>query len=472
MESVWRAAREVSCASNAATCLNPYQYLLGRCDIRRYVIIGSGAAGIAAAESIRRQDAGGEIVLLSEERAGYYSRPGLAYFLTGELNEKQLFPFSGRDFEELGVRRHHARVVRIHPADHLVELHDGSYLGYDRLLLATGANAARSKVPGADLKGVVQLDSLGDARRILSMTRRRQAAVVVGGGITALELVEGLVANGVKTHYFLRRDRYWHNVLDETESRIIEQRLVEHGVQVHHNTELTEILGQKGRVSGVRTKDGRTIRCSLVGIAIGVRPRFELARGSGLQVDRGILVDECLQTSEQDIFAAGDVAQVYDPFTGKSVVDSLWGPARGQGSAAGLNMTGNRTVYSKPVAFNVTRLAGLTTTIVGTVGKGQDDDLLGIARGDSETWRQLPDAIIAQQDFEVNRLRVMIGERTILGAIIMGDQTLSRPLHTLVEQGVDITPICSRLLNCETYLADLIADFWLKWKYDHVPQYA
>ena len=120
----------------------------------------------------------------------------------------------------------------------------------------------------------------------------------------------------------------------------------------------------------------------------------------------------------------------------------------------------------------MTRLAGLTTTIVGTVGKGQDDDLLGIARGDSETWRQLPDAIIAQQDFEVNRLRVMVGERTILGAIIMGDQTLSRPLHTLVEQGVDITPICSRLLNCETPLADLIADFWLKWKYDHVPQYA
>jgi NADPH-dependent 2,4-dienoyl-CoA reductase/sulfur reductase-like enzyme len=436
------------------------------------VIVGSGAAGIAAAEAIRGQDAGGEIVLLSEERYGYYSRPGLAYYLTAELNEKQLFPFSGRDFQELGVRRHQARVVKIHPADHLVEFHDGSYLGYDRLLIATGARAARSNLPGADLKGVLKLDCLDDARQILSLARKRQRAVVVGGGITALELVEGLVANGVRTHYFLRKERYWQNVLDETESHIVEQRLREHGVQVHHNTEVAEIVGHKGRVSGVRTKDRRSIRCSLVGIAIGVRPRIELAHSSGLQVDRGILVDEYLQTNREDIFAAGDVAQVYDPFTGKSIVDSLWGPARGQGTIAGENMAGDREVYSKPVAFNVTRLAGLTTTIIGTVGKGQDGDLLGIARGDSETWRQLPDAIIAQQDFEVNRLRVMIGERTILGAIIMGDQTLSRPIQTLVERGVDITPICSRLLNCEAPIADLIADFWTKWKHNHVPQYA
>lgn len=447
-------------------------YRLGRCDIRRYVIIGSGAGGIAAAESIRSHDAGAEIVLISEEKYGYYSRPGLAYYLTGELNEGQLYPFKVKDFQGLGLRRHIARVVRVHPGQHLVELRDGSHLGYDRLLIATGAQAARSQVPGADLKGVMKLDNLDDARSILSMARRRRVAVVVGGGITALEMVEGLVANGVKTHYFLRRDRYWNNVLDEIESRIVEGRLADHGVQIHHNTELAEILGHKGRVSGVRTKDGRFIRCNLVGIAIGVRPRLELARESGLQVDRGILVDEYLGTSQEDIFAAGDVAQVYDPFTGKSIVDSLWGPALGQGSTAGFNMAGGNAAYSKPVAFNVTRLAGLTTTIIGTVGKGSDDDLVGIARGDSETWRQLPDAIIAQQDFDVNRLRLMVGERTILGAIVMGDQTLSRPLQALVSQRINITPIRSSLLNNHVPIADLIAEFWTQLSNNHVPQHA
>jgi NAD(P)H-nitrite reductase large subunit len=191
-----------------------------------------------------------------------------------------------------------------------------------------------------------------------------------------------------------------------------------------------------------------------------------------LQVDRGILVDEYLQTSAADIFAAGDVAQVYDPFSGKSLIDSLWGLAREQGSTAGMNMAGTQTVFSKPVAFNVTRLAGLTTTIIGKVGQGKDDDLIGIARGDSETWRQLPDSIAAQQDFDVNRLRVMLGEKTILGAIVMGDQTLSHPLQSLVDRGVDITSIRARLLEPEAPLADLIAEFWAQWVNSHVPQYA
>lgn len=436
------------------------------------MIIGSGAAGIAAVESIRSSEAAAEIVLLCEERFGYYSRPGLAYYLTGELNEKQLFPFNAQDFKQLGVHPQQARVIRILPDQHQVELHNSNHLAYDRLLIATGASAAHTNISGANLDGVVKLDNLDDARQILSRAGRRQVAVVVGGGITALEIVEGLVAKGVKTHYFLRRDRYWHNVLDETESRIIEERLKEHGVQIHYNTELLEILAKKNQVVGVRTKDGNLIHCSLVAIAIGIRPRMKLAQESGLRVERGILVDEYLQTSAADIFAAGDVAQVYDPFTGNSVLDSLWGPARQQGAIAGMNMAGASQVYLKTVAFNVTRLAGLTTTIVGTVGKGRDDDLIGIARGDSETWRQLPDAIAAQQDFEVNRLRLMLGEKAILGVIVMGDQTLSKPLHSIVAEKIDISSIRTKLLEPNAPVADLIAEFWTQRKSVHAPQYA
>ena len=135
-------------------------------------------------------------------------------------------------------------------------------------------------------------------------------------------------------------------------------------------------------------------------------------------------------------------------------------------------MSGSRQIYSKTVAFNVTRLAGLTTTIIGTVGKGKDDDLVGIARGDSETWRQLPDAIIAQQDFEVNRLRLMLGERTILGAIVMGDQTLSKPVHSLGSYIFDILQIKSRLLEPRAPVGDLIAEFWSNRRTVHAPQLA
>jgi NADPH-dependent 2,4-dienoyl-CoA reductase/sulfur reductase-like enzyme len=434
---------------------------------QRYLIIGMGAASIAAAEAIRGRDPGGEVLLVSEEEEGYYSRPGLAYYLTGEVPEKLLFPFTERDFDRLRLRRLHARVSSLEPEPHEVILEDGARLLYDRLLLATGSLAVQVRLPGTDLDGVVKLDDLSDARRILKRCRRGRTAVVVGGGITALELVEGLRARHVRTHYFLRGDRYWGNVLDETESRIVEHRLQEEGIEIHYHTEVAEILGKRGRVTGVLTQDGQRIGCEVVGIAIGVRPRKELAEGAGLATERGILVDETLQTSAPDVYAAGDVAQVFDPFSGKSVLDTLWGVAVAQGRIAGRNMAGQADAYRKSVPFNVTRLAGLTTTIIGTVGRGRDEDVRGIARGDSETWRQLPDSFAAENVSDVNRLRVVVGERRLLGALVMGDQTLSRPLYQLVAHEADVTAIRDRLLQPAARLGDLIASFWADWSERH-----
>ncbi len=439
--------------------------------MKRYIVIGAGVAGVSAIEAIRSRDTSTEILLLTNESFGYYSRPGLAYYLTGEISERQLFPFEGDDFKRLNVRLLHSRVVRIHPQAHQVELENGARLTYQGLLIATGAQASRVSVPGVELRGVVKLDNLLDARWILKLVRKTRSGVVVGGGITALEVVEGLRARGVKTHYFLRRDRYWSNVLDETESRIVEHRLEEEGVQIHYHTELAEILGKRGRVVAVRTEDGREIKCQMVAIAVGIRPRKDLAESCGLETDRGILVNEYLRTSDPDIYAAGDVAQVYDPFSGKFVLDSLWGPARDQGWSAGLNMTGDRVPYIKSIPFNVTRLAGLTTTIIGKVGgRASDEDLFGIARGDSETWRELPDAIAAQSDFDVNRLRILVGEKHLLGAIVMGDQTLSQPVHHLVAHQVDITSVRSALLRPNAPIAELIADFYTSWRASNATQ--
>lgn len=220
-------------------------------------------------------------------------------------------------------------------------------------------------------------------------------------------------------------------------------------------------------MAGVRLLDGRTLRCQILAYAIGIRPRVELAQKAGLAVDRGILANETLQSSHPDIYVAGDVAQVYDPLSKRSIIDSLWGPARQQGYTAGLNMAGKRTAYIKKIPFNVTRLAGLTTTIIGTVGRGGDEDLVGIARGDSETWRSLPDAIVAQTGFEVNRLRLLVGESTLLGAIVMGDQKLSFPLEKIISGHADITPIRDRLLSPGAPIADIIADYWTTWRNDY-----
>lgn len=426
----------------------------------QHLIIGMGVAGVAAAEAIHGQDPGAKITLISAEPEGYYSRPGLAYYLTGELNEAQLYPMRNHEFDQLGFRRVQGSVSGIDPRAGRVFLENGSQLPYDRLLIATGARAAGPGFGAGDLEGVVKLDCLEDARRILKLARRARSAVVVGGGITALEIVEGLVARKVKTHYFLRGDRYWSNVLDDTESRIVELRLKHEGVQIHYHTELAEVIPGGRRVAGVRTADGQQIRCDLVAFAIGIQPRTELAQASGLRTDRGILVDEYLQTSAEGVYAAGDVAQVFDPLSGQSVLDSLWAPAREQGTAAGLNMAGLRTPYLKAVPFNVTRLADLTTTIVGAVGRGADPDLYSIARGDSETFRHLVDGIAAQADFDVNRLRVLVGQEFLTGAVVMGDQTLSRALQQLITRRADIRPVRGRLLQPAARLADVLAEFW------------
>ena len=429
-----------------------------------YVIIGSGVAGIAAIEAIRSVDSLSSITLIGDDPYGFYSRPGLAYYLTGELHDKALFPRTADDFRKLNFHYLKGRAAKISRAEHMVELADASRLSYDRLLIAVGAHAMPLDVPGAELEGVLKLDHMTDAKRILNQTRRGKTAVVVGGGITALELVEGLRARGMRVHYLLRGDRYWSNVLDEQESRIIEHRLQEEGVRLHHHAEIAEVIGRNGKVNEIRLQNGQTLKCDLVAYAIGVRPRLELAKQSGLAIDRGILVDEFLQTNDPDIFAAGDVAQVYDPMTGRSILDSLWTPARQQGYSAGLNMAGKKAAYVKAPPFNVTRLAGLTTTIIGTVGSGRDGDLAGIARGDSETWRHLPDCMVAQTGFQINRLRLLVGERTLLGAIVMGDQKLSFPLEKIISQKVDISPIRERLLAPNAKIGDVIAEFWARVK--------
>jgi NADPH-dependent 2,4-dienoyl-CoA reductase/sulfur reductase-like enzyme len=435
----------------------------------RYIIIGTGAAGIAAAETIRNHDPRGEITLIGEEPEGYYSRPGLAYYLTGELPESQLFPFTAQEFHSKKFNWWTETATQINPVSQLVTLGNGRTLPYDRLLLATGAAARPSDLPGGTLPGVVNLDNISDARAILHWARRAKAAVVLGGGITALEIVEGLVAQGVgRVHYFLRGDRYWSNVLDEQESKIVEHRLAAEGVELHYFTEAAEIVGKpagllgrgKPVVAGVRTGKGEVIPCGMVAVAIGVAPRLELAKAAGLKVEKGVVVDAGMRTSHPNIYAAGDVAQAYDAFAGKPVLDILWPVAREQGRVAGANMAGGDAVYEKDVPMNVTRLAGLTTSIIGAVGGGgRDADTVGIVRGDSETWREIPDALVSQHGFDVNRIRLMIGEKTILGAVVMGNQTLSRPIHQLIARRVDISPIRERLAAGDD-VGGALAAFW------------
>ncbi|WP_161569140.1 NAD(P)/FAD-dependent oxidoreductase [Candidatus Oscillochloris fontis] len=425
----------------------------------QYVIVGSGVAGVSAAEVLRTRAPQAQVTLISAEAAGFYSRPGLAYYLNGRVPERQLILRSPASLRDLGVRWVQARVNQINVAQRRLKLADGQEIAYDRLLLATGSRAVPADMSGSELEGVCYLDTLDDARHLVQRARRAKTAVVVGGGITALELAEGLHARGVHVHYLLRGDRYWANLLDAEESRLVEDRLRADGISIHYQTRIRQVLGTRGKLEAIETETGERIACQILAVAIGTRPQIDLARNAGIKVDRGILTDTHMVTSVPDILAAGDAAQVYDPVLGQATLDTLWPTARNHGYAAAHTMLGAPQPYQRHVAMNVTLLAGIPTTIIGAVGSGSDTDLVTIARGDSETWRHAHASWVVVERHAVNRIRLMLGERTISGAVLMGDQSLSRTIQRLIRAQADISPIRAALMQESHASPSLLTDF-------------
>ncbi len=415
---------------------------------RRYVIVGNGPAGLTAAEAIRRDDASADIRIVGGENHPYYSRPGLAYLLTGSIPESALFSRPDSDYRQLGLTRTVGIAHRIEREAHRLVLTDGQVLPYDRLMLAVGSRAVRPPTPGMELEGVVTMDSLDDTRALIRLARSAKRACVVGGGITALELAEGLAARGVETHYLMRGDRYWGSVLDPHESALVEARLEEDGIRLHREVEVGRVIGHRGKVVALETNTASQMPCDMLAVAVGTQPRVELAQAAGVETGKGIWTDAAFQTSDADIFAAGDVAEMLDAKSGKRSLEALWSVAMEHGRIAGANMAGAQEHYRRPAPFNVTKIGGVTTTLIGAVGTGRSEtDLLTLSRGDSQAWREQLDAFAVVADRGADHMRLVVGEDRIVGAVVMGDQAFSRPLQHLIRDRVDIRWVRDRLVS-------------------------
>ncbi len=441
----------------------------------RYVIIGNGAAGTTAAETIRLQDPTGVITIVTAEPHRMYSRPGLAYLLLGEITQKQIVSRQPEWYNHHQFNLVHSRAVRLDVANQQIELENGRFQPYDRLLIATGARATPAPYSGGDLQGVVYLDTLDGTKALLRQAKRGRRAVVIGGGITALELTEGLVHNGVETHYFVRRDRLWSRVFNDSEAKLLEEQMREHGVIIHYNTEATEILGDKrGRVRAVQLKDGGEFECHLVGVAIGVRPQLDLVRDTPLELDRAILVNEFMESNVPNVYAAGDCAQVYDRWTQQHMLDILWPSAVAEGRAAALNMAGQQHAYVKGSPFNACLLFGLHITTTGQInprrdapeanGEGANDGpevIQHLSRGSSEVWFTHPHLYSSAWSEEgPNTLRLVLSGNYLVGALIIGDQNLADPLRYIIENQINIADLNPYLRTGGAALRQGLKQFW------------
>ncbi len=439
-----------------------------------YLIIGNGAAGLSAAEIIRRRDAFGRITIITNEPYLFYSRPGIAYYITNQISERQLISRSHSFYREHRIDLRFATVRSLDLEGQLAFLDDGEPLAFDVLLLATGASAIQPSFLGGDLEGVVTFDTLDDAKRIIKYSRKAKAAVVVGGGITAMELAEGIRHHGTRTHLLQRGDRIWPRLFNEWESTIVENQIRHHGIDIHYNEEIAEILGARGRVAGVRLKSGRVIKCQAVAVAIGVRPNLQLVQKLPIQQDKGVVVNQFMQATIPTLFAAGDVAQVYDRWTSQHNLDVLWPSAINEGRAAGYSMVDvahgcePRYRYQKASPFNCALLFGLHLTVVGRVNgsPGEDVEQLSyLSRGSSHVWTApfSPSYRSAWDKDGTSSLRIVMSDGRIVGAVLLGNQELADPLRRFIEQEVDLSNYQTSLMAGGTKLPQTILRAWRDW---------
>jgi NAD(P)H-nitrite reductase large subunit len=243
---------------------------------RRYVVLGDGAAGMTAVETLRRLDPAGAITVVSDDPHPTYYRAALTNFLLGELREDQIWAAPPSFYRDMGASRVFARAVGVNTAAGTVALASGAMVPYESLLVATGARARPAPFGGGDLPGVVALRTLRDARAVMDLVLLRGAAraVVVGGGPLALEWAHALRERGLAVTLLARGDRLMPEALDGTASDLVLARLRRGGIEVRLGEEVEEAhAGPDGQVAGVRTASGQAIACDLVAVAIGVVPK-------------------------------------------------------------------------------------------------------------------------------------------------------------------------------------------------------
>ncbi len=331
-------------------------------------IIGNGIAGVTCARYLRKHS-DHRITLISAESDHHYSRPALMYLYMGHMRYEDLKPYEDWFWEKNRIELRGGWVTEANLETKELQFGDGSSLEFDKLVLAVGSKTAKYNWPGQDLDGVHGLVTLEDVAAMERHSENLERAVIVGGGLIGVEMAECFHSRRVPVVFLVREDSYWDNVLPPEESAMVTRHIAgHHGIDLRLETELSEIWGDgNGKVKLAATKAGEKFTCGFVGIATGVKANVEWLAFSGVEIDRGILVDEYLRTNHEDIYAIGDCSQLRFPRPGRRPMEQIWYTARMQGEVAALNILGGDVEYNPGIYFNSAKFFSIEYQVYGQV---------------------------------------------------------------------------------------------------------
>ncbi|MEA2448212.1 MAG: nitrite reductase large subunit, partial [Thermoleophilaceae bacterium] len=382
----------------------------------RTLVVGAGMAGLRVVESLLDHGVGGaSLTLVGEEGELPYDRVRLPRLLdpAAEASTVRLREPSWFDSHRVTVHAG-ARVDRIDLAGRRALLAGGGELGFDRLVLATGSRAALPPIPGLERGGVHAFRSLADARALAATAVSGAPAVVIGGGLLGLEAARGLQARGMRVTVVHLADRLMEQQLDPIAAGLLDRRMRELGIAVELNAQTTELAGN-GRVEGVRLAGGRELEAALVVVATGIRPNVELARSAGLDVARGVVVDDEMRTSDGATWAVGDCAEH------RGTVQGLVAPARRQAQVAAAVLAGRPAAFHGSVPATRLKVMGVELFCAGATAAAPGEDELLLLDSRNGRYRKL----------------VIAGNR-LAGAILVGDLSDAARLHRTVESGIAV----------------------------------
>ncbi|MDX1400775.1 MAG: FAD-dependent oxidoreductase [Kiloniellales bacterium] len=331
-----------------------------------YVVVGAGPAGVVAAETLSERAKGREVVLIGGEAEPPYSRMAIPYVLTGLIGEAGTYLRKSADhYDSKGIKYVQGQLSRLSPEEKAITLEDGSRITYDKLLIATGSSPIKPPVSGLDLPGVHHCWTLDDARSIMETADKGDPVLLIGAGFIACIILEALVGRGVDLTVVEALDRMVPRMADQIAGNMIKRWCEEKGLRVETSTRVTSVQQDGDGLLKVEMDNGKTSSARLVVVAAGVRPNVGFLEGSGVKVEDGIVVNNRLETSVADIYAAGDCAEGPDFSSGGWSVQAIQPTAVDHGRIAALNMLGDEAPFHGALVMNVLDTVGLVTASFG-----------------------------------------------------------------------------------------------------------